>query len=436
VTGTSPGSDSGGELGDPHPVGEREEQLARDLQTQPGLADAAGPDQRDEPVAAQQLRHLREGGGPTDQLRGRRRQVRRRGRLRQGGRRRGKEIGHGARCGALAGRARRHGAVGTGGPRAQDLLVQLDGLRLGRCAELPLQGIHAELVLAQPGLPAPEPDIEPHDRAVDGLLQRVQREQAEPGLEGRLGRAGRLLMDEQTAQALKGQLVQALPLEGEPLLERGLGQRQVRQQVTPVEPDDLLERGGAAVGDQPLEARHVHVHDRRVEGHARAVHDRSPGQDLPDSREGVAQVASGLGILHVSPQQRRQLLARVGLPEGEREVGQEGLGLPGGEDERSAGVELGLKAPQQCKFYTRRDFQCSSRDSGKKRRSVCNAVQYAIALHRPSTQPAARSRYFPRCRARSGHGRSGTTGAREEAWVAPTGVERWSRPKILASTRR
>jgi hypothetical protein len=91
----------------------------------------------------------------------------------------------------------------------------------------------------------------------------------------------------------------------------------------------------------------------------------------------VAQVASGLGILHVSPQQRRELLARVGLPEGECEVGEQGLGLPGGEDERSAGVELGLKSPQQRKFYTRRDFQCPSRIP------IRSGVQYATPFSMP-----------------------------------------------------
>ena len=69
-----------------------------------------------------------------------------------------------------------------------------------------------------------------------------------------------------------------------------------------------------------------------------------------DSREGVAEVAPGLGIRHVAPQQGRELLARMGLAEREGQVGQEGLGLPGGEDERSAGVELGLKSTQKRKF--------------------------------------------------------------------------------------
>jgi len=59
------------------------------------------------------------------------------------------------------------------------------------------------------------------------------------------------------------------------------------EQVAAVEAGDLLERCGAAIGDQPLESRHVHVDDGRVQGHAWALEDQAgpdaPGQRLPDS---------------------------------------------------------------------------------------------------------------------------------------------------------
>ena len=90
VTGNEAGIGERRELGDPHPVGVTRHQLARGLQAQPGLADTAGPDQRDEPMGPQQLRHLRERGRPADQLRGRGRQVRRWRGVRQHGRRGGR----------------------------------------------------------------------------------------------------------------------------------------------------------------------------------------------------------------------------------------------------------------------------------------------------------------------------------------------------------
>ena len=83
------------ELGHPHPVRVARQVLPRDLQAQPRLADTTRPDQRDEPVDAEQLRHLRERGIPADQLRCRRRQVRRRRGLRQRCHRRGQKLGEG-----------------------------------------------------------------------------------------------------------------------------------------------------------------------------------------------------------------------------------------------------------------------------------------------------------------------------------------------------
>jgi hypothetical protein len=88
------------------------------------------------------------------------------------------------------------------GTRLHDLLVQLCGLRVGRRAELALQHLHAELILAQCGLPASEPRIELHDRTMDGLLQVVHLQQTKTGLDGRLVIASFLLIREQTAQAL------------------------------------------------------------------------------------------------------------------------------------------------------------------------------------------------------------------------------------------
>jgi len=176
--------------------------------------------------------------------------------------------------------------------RLQDLLVQLCGLHLGRRVELALQRVRAELVLAQCGLPAPKPRIEPHDRTMDGLLKRVQRKKTKTGLDGRLVSLSLLLIRQETAQALDRELVQPLALRREPLFERALGQHQPGQQVTSIESRDLSERVRAAIGDQPLEPRHVHIDGRGVEGHARAVEEQArtggPGQGLFDSRQRVA----------------------------------------------------------------------------------------------------------------------------------------------------
>src|SRR5207249_12225636 len=127
---------------------------------------------------------------------------------------------------------------------------------------------------------------------------------------------------------------------------------------------------------------------------------------LPDFRERVAQVAPGLGILHVSPQKGRELLARVGLAERDSQVGQEGLGLPGGEDERGAGSELCLKSPQKREFQACRRLQCSSRVPAR------GDAEYAIGPTALHLAPAS-SRHFSRCRKRSAHGGARTTVTRE-----------------------
>jgi len=70
----------------------------------------------------------------------------------------------------------------------------------------------------------------------------------------------------------------------------------------------------------------------------------------------------------------------MGLAERECQVGQERLGLPGGEEERRTGVELGLKAPKKRKFQTYRDLQCPPQTLGKRRRRVCHSP------YQPSSQ--------------------------------------------------
>ena len=120
------------------------------------------------------------------------------------------------------------GRVRVSGTRPLNVLVELGCLGLGLGVELPLQRIDAEVVLAERGFPTSEPRIEPHERAVNGFLQCIQGEEAEAGLDGALGGAGPLL-GEEAPQCLHGQLPQTLPLGGEPIVERALGQSQPRQ---------------------------------------------------------------------------------------------------------------------------------------------------------------------------------------------------------------
>jgi hypothetical protein len=58
----------------------------------------------------------------------------------------------------------------------EDLLVDRLGFGLGLDAELAPENLHALLVLPERGVPAPELAIEPHQRSVHSLLQRVEGE--------------------------------------------------------------------------------------------------------------------------------------------------------------------------------------------------------------------------------------------------------------------
>src|SRR5262249_17045168 len=124
-----------------------------------------------------------------------------------------------------------------------------------------------------------------------------------------------------------------------------------------IESSELSEFVHAAIGDQPLEPRHVHVHGRGVESHARAVDEKAGAQglwqDLLDSRQRVAQVAPGLRVLHVSPQKSRKLSARMRLAERQGEIGEERLGLLGREDERSTVLKACFKSAKKLELQVR-----------------------------------------------------------------------------------
>jgi hypothetical protein len=68
--------------------------------------------------------------------------------------------------------------------------------------------------------------MEPHERPVDGFLQGIDGQQAQRGSHPHLEIAGRTLAGEEPGQALERQLAEALALGHEPLLERGLVERQ------------------------------------------------------------------------------------------------------------------------------------------------------------------------------------------------------------------
>ena len=82
------------------------------------------------------------------------------------------------------------------------------------------------LVLAQRGLAPAGVGVEPHQRPVDRLLERIEREELQRRLHGRIGRSALSMVDEEAGEDFEGQLSQALPFAHEPLLEGRLGERE------------------------------------------------------------------------------------------------------------------------------------------------------------------------------------------------------------------
>ncbi len=121
----------------------------------------------------------------------------------------------------------------TAGAAAQDVLVEGLRLGLGLRPELPLERCDAELILAERRPTPPRLGIKSHQRPVSGLLQRVQHQQPQRGLDGGLGRPRGPLVSQQPPEALQGLLPEPLSLPEKPALERRLRDRQAPSRKSP-----------------------------------------------------------------------------------------------------------------------------------------------------------------------------------------------------------
>ena len=103
----------------------------------------------------------------------------------------------------------------------KQLTVDLLGSFLWFGAELPLEDVDAQLILTQRrGAPALQ-GVEAHERAMGHFLQGIEAEQPQRRLDRRFGGPELHTVREQPGQRLEGELVQALPLGAQPLLELG-----------------------------------------------------------------------------------------------------------------------------------------------------------------------------------------------------------------------
>src|SRR5262249_16344361 len=103
----------------------------------------------------------------------------------------------------------------------KQLTVDLLGGFLGLDAELSLEDIDAELILAQRRRAPALAGVETHERPMGHFLERIETEHSQGGLNGRLRGPELHLVREQLGERLEGEFVEALALGAQPLLERG-----------------------------------------------------------------------------------------------------------------------------------------------------------------------------------------------------------------------
>ena len=150
-----------------------------------------------------------------------------------------------------------------------------------------------------------------------GLLQGIEREEAESRLHGGVVLAAPAPMSQQFGQRLQGKLAQPLPLGKKPLLE-GFGlDAKAGQQIAPIEQHRVLQHRGAGPGDALLESQGVDLDCRRLQHHGIGFQSEGLGLDSdqgPTEREqSLPQVVPRQIRPEVPPEEAGQLLTRMPL---------------------------------------------------------------------------------------------------------------------------
>ena len=226
-------------------------------------------------------------------------------------------------------RAPRRRALGRA--QGQDLPVELLRLRLRLHPQLAPQRLHAGLVAPQRGRAAPLGRIEPHERAMRGFLQRIEREDAQRGLDGALRLSGRGLPGEQRVEHAQAQLAQPLTLPVEPELEGGILHHEPGEKLASVARRRLLEAFERVRAGQALELEHVHREAAPVERHLLVLDGEAPlpggTEGAPDLEQGLAKAVAGLLLAPVPPQEAGQSGTGLGMARREGKISHEALGL-------------------------------------------------------------------------------------------------------------
>ncbi len=151
------------------------------------------------------------------------------------------------------------------GPTSHDPAVQLGSLRLRLGPHLALERRDAQLVLAECRPSSSLADVESHQRPVDRLLQRIERQQADRGLDGAIDLPALALEGEQPREDLERDLALPFALADEPLLERGFAQREALEEIAAVERGGPLQCLEGSHRGEALQLRDVNLDASRIE---------------------------------------------------------------------------------------------------------------------------------------------------------------------------
>jgi len=221
---------------------------------------------------------------------------------------------------------------------------------LGLGVKLTPQARHALLILAQRCAAPSLPVVQSHERAVHGFLGGIEAEQVERCLHGSVDPPRAHPPRQELSQRLHGQLVQPPAFGEQPLLERHRLLWQAGQQVATVKGSGARQRGLVVPARQAFELGHVGRDgilvqaDRVSRGHDKRG---AAGEQATDRHDGLPQALASGVRRHVTPEQCRELVARMPLVTLEGEVRQQCLGLAPTRDHGRTIGEPGLEAAQK-----------------------------------------------------------------------------------------
>ena len=200
------------------------------------------------------------------------------------------------------------------------------GLRLE--PEFNTEQFPAGFVLAHGGTDPVLQDMEPHQLAVNLFLERIDRKKPEGRVDCGLRLSGNRQMVETPRKNTNRNLFKPAALDVQPRVERlaatGL---QIEQRTAP-QGGSLGQRIRRAPVRAAIEAYGIDLDRLRAKTHLlrpgiEAV-PRLFRQRLPQPRQGLAQVGTGLNAGDIAPQQHRKPLARHRLSRVQREIGKQG----------------------------------------------------------------------------------------------------------------